>query len=161
MVIRVITIFSAAMDPCPVCLEPFGLDDHIPKSPDCRHAVCAECLMNPRRQPLQQCPVCRRGIGDSSTLPTDLTLISYLENKKRKKYLKQRKEKILSLIEQVSEVSDLMDRRLEEEKTHSSNVKAVEERSTKFTLFTRHLFEKCQHQCNSKRFLTDIATKKN
>ena len=139
-------------------MEPFSLDEHIPKSLDCRHAVCAECVMNPRGQPLQLCPICRRGIGNHSALPNDLTLISYMEKKKRKKYLKQRKEKIQCLIEQVLEASDVLDRRLEEEKTYDAE--AVEKRSAIFTLFTRHLFEKCQQRCNSKHFLTDIATQK-
>ncbi len=160
MVITVITtsIFPATMEECPVCLEPFGLDEHIPKSLDCRHAVCTECVMNPREQPLQLCPICRRDIGKRSTLPNDLTLISYMEKKKRKKYLKQQKEKIQGLIKQVLEASHLVDQRLEEEKAHAAE--AVEGRSTKFTLFTRDLFQKCEQLCNSKHFLNDVVTQK-
>ncbi len=102
------------MEECPVCMESFGLDKHIPKSLDCRHAVCAECVMNEggRGQPLQRCPICRRAITDHSTLPNDLTLISYLEKNKREKYLKERKEKVKAIIEQVLEAAEDVDGRL-------------------------------------------------
>ncbi len=138
-------------------MEAFGLDEHIPKSLDCRHAVCTECLMNPCGQPLQLCPICRRGIGDQSTLPNDLTLISYLEEKKRKQYVEERNEKIKSLIEQVLEGCEYVNGRLKEEK--QSTAWAVEERSAIFTSYTRHLFDKCQQRCNSKHFLAGLAMK--
>ncbi len=100
------------MEECPICMESFGADEHIPKSLDCRHAVCAKCVMNEGGQPLQRCPICRRAITDHSTLPNDLTLISYLEKNKREKYLKERKEKVKAIIEQVLEAAEDVDGRL-------------------------------------------------
>ena len=125
--------FSAVMEECPICLESFGLDQHIPKSLDCRHAVCTECMRNAGGQPLQRCPICRRAITDHSTLPNDLTLISYLEKNKREKYLNERKEKVKNLIEQVLEASEDVDGLLKEQKV--SNAQAAEERSVIFSSY--------------------------
>ncbi len=144
------------MDECPVCLEPFGLDEHIPKSLDCRHAVCTECVMNPRGQPLQLCPICRRGIGSRLDLPNDLSIIAYLEKKKRKKYLKERKKKLRDVIEQAREASVEVDGHLKEQKETAAKV--VEERSIVFSSYIEHLFKKCLQLCDSKRLLNDVST---
>ncbi len=85
--------FPTAMDECPVCMESFDLDEHMPKSLDCRHAVCTECMLHPRGRPLRVCPICCRDIIDSSALPNDLSIIAYLEKIKREKYLKEQKKK--------------------------------------------------------------------
>ncbi len=88
-------MFPAAMDECPVCLEPYDGEEHIPKSLDCRHAVCKECLLTP----LKQCPLCRRGIGKNlSAIPNDLSIIAYLEKNKHEQSVKEKKEKIQSII---------------------------------------------------------------
>ncbi len=150
-------MFSAAMEECPVCMEPFGLDEHIPKSLDCRHVVCTECVMNPRGQPLRLCPICRRGIDNRSDLPNDLSIIAYLEKKKRKKYLKERKKKLQDVIEQAREASIEVDGHLKEQKETAA--KLVEERSIVFSSYIEHLFKKCLQLCDSKRVLNDVSTK--
>ncbi len=150
-------MFPAAMGECPVCLEAFGLDEHIPKSLDCRHAVCTECVMNPRGQPLQLCPICRRGIGDRSALPNDLSIIAYLEKKNRKRYLKERKKKLQDAIEQARDASAKVEGELKEQKATAG--KLVEERSAVFSSYMKHLFQKCQKLCVSKRVLSDVSTK--
>ena len=114
------------MEECPVCLESFGLEEHIPKSLDCRHAVCSECLVNAGGQPLQKCPICRRAINNYSAIPNDLSIIAYLEKNKREKYLKERKEKVKKLIEQVLEASEDVDERLKNQKV--STAKKVKEK---------------------------------
>ncbi len=143
------------MEECPICLESFGLEEHIPKSLHCRYAVCSECVMNAGRKPLQKCPICRLAITNHSTLPNDLTLISYMEKKKREKYLKQREEKVKSLIEQVLEASDDVDGRLK----NQTAAQTVKDRSAIFSSYIKHLFEQCQQRCSSERFLTDVMTK--
>ncbi len=123
------------MEECPVCLESFDLEEHIPKSLDCRHAVCTECVMNAGRQPLQRCPICRRAINNHSAVPNDLSIIAYLEKNKREKYLKERKEKVKTLIEQVLEASEDVGRRLKNENT----AQIVEEASAIFSSYIKHL----------------------
>ncbi len=150
-------MFPAAMAECPVCLEPYGLDEHIPKSLDCRHAVCAECVMNPRGQPLQLCPICRRGINNHSAIPNDLSILDFLEKKKRKKYLKARKKKLQDLIEQAWEASAEVGGHLKEETVIGAKI--AKERSTIFTLYIQHLFKKCLELCISQRVLSDFSTK--
>ncbi len=149
-------MFLAAMEECPVCLEQFGLDQHIPKSLDCRHAVCTECVMNPRGQPLQLCHICRCGIGDRSDLPNDLSIIAYLEKKKRKRYLKERKIKLQDVIEQAREASEVVDGHLKEQQEAAAKV--VEERSIVFSLYIEDLFEKCLQLCDIKQLLNDVST---
>ncbi len=142
------------MEECPVCLESFGLEEHIPKSLDCRHAVCFECLVNAGGQPLQECPICRRAINNYSATPNDLSIIAYLEKNKREKYLRERKEKVKKLIELVLEVSEYVDERLKNQKV--STAKKVKEKSVIFSSYIKHLFEQCQQRCSSERFLTDV-----
>ncbi len=144
--------FLAAMEECPVCLELFGLDNHIPKSLDCRHAVCTECVMNPG---LQNCPVCRGAIINGSTVPNDLSIIAYLEKNKREKYLKEQRGKVKNMIEQVIEASEDINARLKEEKVSAAQI--VEERSAVFNSYMSYLFQKCQQRCDSKPFLPDAA----
>ena len=146
------------MDDCPVCLESFDLEEHVPKSLDCRHAVCAECVMNPHGPPLQGCPVCRQEIINRSVLPNDLSIIAWLEKKKQKRYWKKRREKIKSMIELVLEASEDVDRLLKEDTV--STAQTVEERSAIFNSYLKRLFEVCQQRCNSKDFLSDAVTKK-
>ena len=146
---------NPTMEECPVCMECFSLKEHIPKSLDCRHAVCAECVMNAGGQPLQRCPICRRAINNHSAIPNDLSIIAYLEKNKREKYLKERKEKVRNLIEQVLEASEDVGGRLKNEKV--SAAQTVEERSAIFSSYIKHLLEQCQQRCSTKRFLTDIA----
>ncbi len=150
-------MFPEAMEECPVCMEPYGLDEHIPKSLDCRHAVCAECVMNPRGQPLQLCPVCRRGIGDRSDIPNDLSIIAYLEKKKGKKYLKERKKTLQGVIKQAWESSAEAKGHLKEQKETAAKI--VEERSAIFSSYIDHQFKRCLQLCDSKRVLSDVSTK--
>ncbi len=138
-------------------MGPFDLDQHIPKSLDCRHAVCTKCVMNPSGPPLQRCPICRRDIIDHSALPNDLSIIAYLEKKKRKKYLKERKDKMKSLTEKVLKVSEEVDGLLKEENV--SAAQSVNERSTLFNSYVEYLFKTCQVLCDSKIFLSDAATR--
>ncbi len=145
------------MEECPVCLESFGLEEHIPKSLDCRHAVCAECVMNAGGQPLQRCPICRRAINNHSAIPNDLSIIAYLEKNKREKYLKELKEKVKKLIEQVLEASEDVDGRLRNQTVFTA--KKVKEKSAIFSFYIKHLFEQCQQRCSSEPFLTDVMTK--
>ncbi len=147
------------MEECPVCLESFGQEEHIPKSLDCRHAVCTECLMNAGGQPLQRCPICRRGINNHSAIPNDLSIIAYLEKNKREKYLKERKEKVKNLIERVLAASEDLNWRLKA--NIASSAQLVEERRAIFSSYAKHLFDQCQQLCNSKRIFTEISLKGN
>ncbi len=143
------------MEECPVCLEKFDLNEHIPKSLDCRHAVCTECVMDPTRRPLQRCPICRRDIIDHSALPNDLSIIAYLEKNKREKYLKEQKEKVKGVIDQVLKASEDVHELLKEDNV--SAAQTVVERSAKFNSYIKHLFEKCQLRCDTKGFLSEAA----
>ena len=140
---------------CPVCLQLFDQGDHIPKSLACRHAVCKRCLLSPHGPPLPKCPICRRGIIDRFDLPNDLSIIQYLEKKERKRYIKERKEKIKGLIEEVVNASEDVGERLK--KKVISATQTLEEKSAKYTLYVKHLFETCQQRCGSKRFLSNAA----
>ncbi len=143
------------MDECSVCLESFDLDLHIPKSMDCRHAMCTECVMNKAGNPLQRCPICRQDIINPSALPNDLSIIAYLEKEHRGKYLKERKEKIKNLGEKALKAYGDLDGLLKAD----SFLTVETDRGAVFKSYIKHLFEKCQDSCGSKRFLTDAATK--
>ncbi len=147
--------FSEAMEECPVCLQPFGLDKLIPKSLDCRHAVCVQCVMNPG---LRSCPICRQNIIKRSALPNDFSIMAYLESNSRKQYLKERRVKVQKLIDQVLEASEDVDRRLKEETTVAAQT--VKNRSNIFNSYIKQLFEECQQRCSSERLLTDAISNK-
>ncbi len=144
------------MDGCPVCMESFDQDQHIPKSLDCRHAVCAECLLHPRGPPLRKCPLCNRDIKNRSAVPNDLSIIAYLEKNQCEQYLKEQREKVKDIIERVQEASGDVDKRLKGEKASAD--KTLEGIRTIFNSHLKDLFEMCQQRCNSKPFLSDTAT---
>ena len=144
------------MDECPVCMESFDLDEHIPKSLDCRHAVCTECLLYPRGRPFRTCPICSRAIINRLSLPNDLSIIAYLEKIKREKYLQEQWEKLKGMIERVQEAYEAVDKRLKAEKISAATV--PEERSATWNSHLKQLFVTCQQRCNSKSFLGDAAT---
>ncbi len=138
-------------------MESFNLGKHVPKSLDCRHAVCTECVMKPCGPPLERCPLCRQYIKRRAALPNDLSIIAYLDKKKQKRYIKERKETIESFIDQILEATQDVHGCLKEETVPAAQT--LEERSAIYTSHVKHLFEQCQQRCNSKHFLSDSVMK--
>ncbi len=146
------------MDECPVCEESFDLDEHMPKSLDCHHAVCTACILHPRGPPLLICPVCFGDIINPSALPNDPSIIAYLKKNKREKYSKEQSEweKVKDMTESVQGAIEDVDKHLKEEQ--ASAAKTLEERSARWNSHLKHLFEKCQQRCNGKPFPSDAPT---
>ncbi len=138
-------------------MESFNLGKHIPKSLDCRHAVCTECVMNPSGPPLQKCPICRQNIIQRSALPNDFSIMTYLESNSREQNFKRPRVKVENLIVQVLEASEDVDQRLKETVAAAQTVK---NKSDIFHSYMKQLFEKCQQRCSSERLLTDDITNK-
>ncbi len=143
---------------CPVCMEQYNMESRIPKSLECRHAICKLCLLSSGGGPMSHCPLCRDEISNPSRIPNDLSVMAHMEKKSQRKIFKQRAEKLNKLRDRGRKASEQMGKLLKECK--SKGEEAVREHSDTFALYARHLFEKCLQKCSrDQSFWKDASTK--
>ncbi len=134
------------------------MESRIPKSLDCRHAVCKSCLLSCGKKSLSQCPLCRQKIVNPTKIPNDLSKVAHIETNNQKKLFKLQAEKLNALKDRGRKASQHLGKILKECK--SKKKEAAREHSNTFALYARHLFEKClQKCCHDQSFWEDASTK--
>ncbi len=129
---------------CPICMEDFDLENRMPKSLECRHSLCKLCLMN-KRHPLSSCPICRQPVRKHENVPHDLTMIDYVNHKRRKVYLKEQ-EKIRKRLSDLTERTRVELRHIGELQEEHKQI--LEGRENQFRQHIMSVFKTCLDKCS-------------
>ncbi len=134
---------------CPVCTEDYDLEQRLPKSLHCRHALCQACLIR-TDQPLECCPSCQGPINRLEDVASDLTMIAYLKRRKEKEREKEQasvKAELQSLISNAQLKQEQLQEILSQYK--DCNPQKVKAYTKSFNAHARKLFQKSLDHCGT------------
>ena len=140
-------------------MEEYDLDQRLPKSLDCRHALCKACLVRDGRA-LRKCPSCRQPIDKPTNVVNDLTMIDYLERKQQKRREREQKklqEELRNLLETISQELRALESLKENQKRTTANL--TRKKINAFSDYAKCVFkETLAHQNKNKQVMSKMAS---